>query len=532
MAKDSLLKFNKNLANKYKAGVGLKYLDDYINADILESAIKEFLETNKTKNVSSSDFQQMLSSRTAKDLDWFFNEYITTRKKIDFKIKNIIKTEDSITLTIKNKRNNNMPVSLFSLRNDSVVSKIWVDNIGYKKTITIPRNDADKLVLNYDNTIPEYNLRDNYRTLKKTLFRSKPLQIRIFKDFEDPQYNQLFLMPLVEFKNIYDGLSLGAKLYNKTVLRKGFNYKITPKYGTKSRSLTGSASVFFNQNIENSDLYNVVYGSAMSYSSYAPDLFVRVLSPYVTLSFRDDNDFRSNKFKALNFRYIDISRDPDLDNVSGNNSPDYKVFNIRYINTDPGLINFDKWFTDLQLSKDFGKLSFNFEYRKLFESNRQFNLRFFAGAFIYNNTASDQDYFSFALDRPTDYLFDYNYLGRSEASGIFSQQIIIAEGGFKSKLETPFANQWIATANASTTLWKYIQAYGDIGFVKNKGNSTKFVYDSGIRLNLVTDYFEIYFPVYSNLGWEIGQRNYDEKIRFLFTVDPETLLGLFRRKWY
>jgi hypothetical protein len=168
----------------------------------------------------------------------------------------------------------------------------------------------------------------------------------------------------------------------------------------------------------------------------------------------------------------------------------------------------------------------------LFESNRQFNFRFFAGAFLYNKTDVGSNYFSFALDRPTDYLFDYDYLGRSETSGIFSQQIIIAEGGFKSKLDTPYANQWLTTVNTSTTLWKYIQVYGDIGLVKNKNTNPTFVYDSGLRLDLVTDYFELYFPIYSNLGWEIGQPNYDQKIRFKFTVDPKALLGLFRRKWY
>jgi hypothetical protein len=123
-------------------------------------------------------------------------------------------------------------------------------------------------------------------------------------------------------------------------------------------------------------------------------------------------------------------------------------------------------------------------------------------------------------------------LGRSEASGIFSQQIIIAEGGFKSQLTPAFANQWMTTVNTSASIWKYIEAYGDLGLVKNKGNNPEVVYDSGIRLNLVTDYFELYFPVYSNLGWEIGQERYDQKIRIKFTLDPGALLGLFRRKWY
>jgi hypothetical protein len=90
----------------------------------------------------------------------------------------------------------------------------------------------------------------------------------------------------------------------------------------------------------------------------------------------------------------------------------------------------------------------------------------------------------------------------------------------------------MTTANFSTSIWRYIQAYGDIGLVKNRFNPAKFVYDSGIRLVLVEDYFELFFPIYSNLGWEIAQPNYDQKIRIMFTVDPQVLLGLFRRKWY
>jgi len=532
MAKDSLLRFNKDLANKYKAGIGLKYLDDYINSGILELSIKTFLEQYKLTDTSVEDFENLIKSKTSKNVDWFFEDYVTTRKKIDFKIQNVKKTDDSITLTIKNKRDNKLPVSLFTLKDDSIISKTWIKNITDKKTFSIPRDQSNKLVLNYDNTIPEYNLRNNWKSLKGFFFNNKPLQIRIFKDVEDPYYSQVFMMPLIEYRNIYDGLTLGAKIYNKTFLRKKFSYKLGLQYGTKSQALTGSTSIFYEQNLENTNLYKLTYGINGSYSSYAPDLFVTRATPYLIFNFRDKNDFRSNKFQALNIRYVDITRDQDINNIFGNNEPDYKVFNIRYSNTNYGLINHFESFTDFQTSKDFGKLSFNYEYRKLFESNRQLNLRFFAGVFLYNNNPEDLDYFSFALDRPTDYLFDYNYFGRSESTGIFSQQIIIAEGGFKSQLDTPFANQWISTFNTSTTIWKYIQAYGDIGLVKNKHQNAKFVYDSGIRVNLVTDYFELYFPIYSNLGWEIAQPNYDQKIRILFTLDPQKLLGLFRRRWY
>src|SRR5690606_32709633 len=151
---------------------------------------------------------------------------------------------------------------------------------------------------------------------------------------------------------------------------------------------------------------------------------------------------------------------------------------------------------DYEAASQFQKISATAEYRKLFLSNRQVNFRLFAGTFLKNNTDPGSDYFSFALDRPTDYMFDYNYYGRSESSGLFSQQIIIAEGGFKSKMETPYANRWITTLNAGTNIWRWIHLYGDVGMVNNKYLGTQVFYDSGIRVSLVDDFFEFYFPLY------------------------------------
>jgi hypothetical protein len=72
-----------------------------------------------------------------------------------------------------------------------------------------------------------------------------------------------------------------------------------------------------------------------------------------------------------------------------------------------------------------------------------------------------------------------------------------------------------------------------LGVLNTKTNkSFKMVYDSGVRLNIIADYFEIYFPIKSSSGLEIKSANYNEKIRFLFTFEPDVLLGLFRRKWY
>ena len=232
----------------------------------------------------------------------------------------------------------------------------------------------------------------------------------------------------------------------------------------------------------------------------------------------------------INIRNVNVYRDTDP--LDPEQEPNYNVFNVQYVFSNPNMINHHKNTLDFQLSSKFSKVATTFEYRKLFLNNRQLNLRLYAGLFLYNKTEIDDDFFSFALDRPTDYLFDYNYYGRSEASGLFSQQIIIAEGGFKSKIEPSFSNSWITTLNASTNIWKWIYAYGDVGLIHNKGRGTNAVFDTGVRLSFVADYFELYFPLYSTLGWEPGLPGYDERVRFIVTLDIKTLFGLFTREWY
>jgi hypothetical protein len=51
-----------------------------------------------------------------------------------------------------------------------------------------------------------------------------------------------------------------------------------------------------------------------------------------------------------------------------------------------------------------------------------------------------------------------------QKTAVFSQQLIIAEGGFKSKLDTPYANQWMMTTLMRATAFGTGEVYGDAGF--------------------------------------------------------------------
>ena len=525
--KNRLIKFNEQISSKYRAGLSLNYLDNYLGENIVLSSIQEFIHENQYISSNSRQFETIIEKNTPKDIDWFFRTMVETRDLVDYKFGKVSKTKDSISVKIINKTNTNAPISLYQLKNNEVVNKIWLNNISTDSTIVIPRLESDKLVLNYNNEVPEYNLRNNWKSLKGFFFNNRPIKFNFMKDLEEPHYNQIFYVPEVEF-NAYDGIAIGMKLSNRSMLNKPFSFTATPMYSSNTGKFVGKATFFIDDNIrDEGKLYNIRYILRGSQFHYAPDATYTNLVPTIQFFFRDKN-LRSNKNEFIQLRQVYINREASP--FITENTENYNVFNAKYGNFQSEGTKHFSFSNDLQISSKFGKIATEVHYRKLFENNRQISLRFYAGAFMFSSTNSD--FFSFGLDRPNDYMFDYSLLGRSETTGIYSQQYVYAEGGFKSKLDTRFANQWMTTVNGTFNIWNWIQVYGDAGMFKNQYSSAKFAYDSGLHLNLVPDYFELFLPVYSSNGFALDDVNYGQQIRFVVTLSPKTLISLFTRKWF
>ena len=526
-ARNTFIKFNEQIAGRYRSGLSFAYLDDYLGNSVVPDAMAKFYELNKTRQTNRSDFENLLTNASGKDLGWFFDTVIGTRDLIDYKITGVKKDDSMLEVTVKNRTGTTVPVALYGLNKGEVVSKQYLENIKTDSTFVMPRASTDKLVLNYSNSIPEYNARNNWYSLNRFLF-NRPLKFTFFQDLEDPRYNQVFYVPSFVY-NLYDGVSIGLRFHNKSLLEKPFIFDIEPTYSSNTKTLIGSASFLVNQYVrDGGSLYNVRYSVGGSTYHYAPDAAYIKLTPAISFRFRDE-DIRKNKKQNLLFRYVMVDRESSVYAATTQQNENYSIFNARYSSYEAEITRQFSYLTDVQLASNFGKLSGEFQFRRLFNDNRQINLRIYAGMFMYRSTNSD--FFSFGVDRPNDYMFDYNLYGRSETSGLFSQQYVMAEGGFKSVLDTRLANQWLTTVNGSFNIWNWIEVYGDAGLVKNKYNPAKFIYDSGIRLNLVPDYFELYLPVYSSNGFELNDANYIEKIRFVVTISPSTLINLVKRKW-
>lgn len=523
---DSLSNFNRKIANKYKAGLGIKYLERYLGEETIKNAIISFSRQNAAHKVKSETiFNNII---TSKDLEWFKSNYLQTNKKPDYTIKKVIKKgSDSLDIVIENKRNFTTPIELFGVKDNEVKYQQWLTKIDSTATVTIPKDGFDKLSLNYNSLLPEYNLRNNWKNVDKKLI-TRPLQIRFSKDLENPYYNQLFYKPVFGY-NYYNGIILGLSFSNKTFLNKSINFKITPSYSTKSNSFSGSYSIRYEYLPENGKVNKIFAGIAGSHFDYAEGLPYNKIVPYAALEFKKKN-YRDISSNVISTSYTFVDKAASITDPQDLETLQYQVFSLGYGYAKPTILNDLRFSTGIEISEKFSKVSVNARYRLLTNANTQFDFRLFAGAFISNNT--NTDFFSFALDRPTDYLFRYDYLGRSETSGFLSQQIIISEGGFKSKLPVPYANQWLTSINTSIGLWRWVEIYNDAALVKNKYKNAYFAYENGVRLNFVQDILEVYFPIYSNLGWEVTQPHYASRIRFVLVLKPKKLYNFLRRGFY
>ena len=517
---DSLTRINYKVINPYKSGLALKMLDDYLGDDKVSKSILEFSINNKLKKNNKS-FLNILNENSNSEISWFDN-YINYNDNIDFSIKKIESEENNYKFLIKNSSKLSLPLKITLIDEENKIRSKWLDEFTNDTIIKVGYNS--KVIINSEKYFSENNFSNNYSSTFKT---NKKTKFILFKDFENNSINQIYYIPLFNY-NLYDGLMPGVSFSNTSPIKRPFSYKVIPYYSTKQKELLGKINLKYTEYNKNKDtkLFSVDYFLGASIFHYKDDLSYNTFFPSIVLAFRD-KDLRSNSRQFLSMRYISVFRE---ENTNTDQYPNYNILNLKYITSNSSVEKAFNFKTDLQFNKDFIKSSVTFNYRNYYKSNRQYNIRFFAGKFLKNNTIDD--YFSFSTYRARDYLFSTNLLGRSENSGFYSQQYIGSEGGLKSKINYEFANDYIISLNSGITIWQWIEAYAGIAAIKNLNYSLRTQYETGIRLNLLTDYFELYLPLYSSLGNEFNQADYLSKVRFKISIDPNTLSGLFSRRWF
>ena len=506
-----LTRINEEIASPYHSGVGLIYIESIIGEIEFNELIKNVSNIN-----SREDLNNLFINFPKIDLSWFIYSYIGNRQSIDLKIKKT--AADSFLVTEKN--NIQLPYLVGLLKNDSIIYSRLYEKTG---KIELPEIDFDYIAINPDIKLPEFNRNNNWVYNKSKL---KPLKFKFLADLENPKYRNFFYRPEITY-NLYDGVSPGINLINRGIKNRPLSFEIFTQYASKEKKLIGSANFKYQLNNEIDNNYSTLFNFFYTTNHYNENLRYQVFSPSVIINFRDNKNLRSNVKKSISLSMFNVEKENNPLNKNSLNK--YSIYNLGYYYSDIGIIKYLNTSLNTEFSSNFGKLNLVFDYRKLYNNNRQFQARLYLGKFFWNNNKFDN--FKYNLGRSGGYLFLDNYLGRSERTGLLSQQFIMAGGGFKSFFEDPTTNNFMLTSNLYLGIWKWIEGYLDLGTLKNKNEDPRYFYGTGIRLNLLPDFFELYFPISSSNGFELNDYRYYNNIRFIVSYNLESLGKLFSRRW-
>ena len=508
---NTLTRINEEIASPYHTGVGLIYLENLIGEEKFQSLVNKIVNSESIKKLN-----ELFYDYKENDLRWFIDDYLGSRQSLDLSIR---KTSENL-YRVSEKNNIRVPYSVGLFKNDSI---IYSERFNAYKQIELPKLDYDYVAVNPKVKIPEINQNNNWVYNSKS---TKPLRLRLIGDLDNPKNRNIYIRPEVTY-NLYDGISPGINIINRGVKNKPFTFEIFSQYASNTENLVGALNLKYQVNDEIRKNYSTIYSIQYKTNHYDENLRYHVFFPSIVLNFRDNKDLRSNIVRTFSFSNYTIRKESSESEKFLN---DYSIYNIGHAYSEIDIVKYLRTSFNSQLSKNFGKINFVFDYRKLLDNNRQFQARVYFGKFLWNQNR-DNTYFNYNLSRSGDYLFNGNYIGRSEEDGILSQQFIMAGGGFKSFFENPSTNNFILSTNLNFGIWKWFESYLDLGILKDKNEKSRYFYGTGVRLNILPDFFELYFPVSSNNGFELSQENYSSKIRFIVSYNLESLSKLFTRRW-
>lgn len=522
-----LSNFNEFAVSKFEAGTLLNFVAEKMGKENFEAFLKDYISKNKNKTLIKKDFLDALTISSGYSSE-FLEKYIAQKNRVNFDLKSFEREGNNFKITVSKNTPENIPFKLETINQNNEKTVYWYDT--NKKdnpsTYIVPENDTKKIVLNSNFDFPENNFSDNYLYTKGLFSNSKKLKLKFFTDMPNPEYNEVYLSPKVNWNN-YDKFLVGVKFQNKSLIDRPFLYSAMPFYSTGTGKLTGSFSTLYKIQPPDGFYRTLLLGVSSAYFHYDYELAYKKISLIATMSFNKNPRSQIGRNLTTSYSYFERELSPEM--KLKNDYSKYNLWNVGYIYSESGVIKDKYIFGNLQLMEDFQKISAESYYRWNYAENKKISFRFFGGMFINNKTRNNT--FDFGISKVSNYAFSYNLLAQSANSGIFSQQYVIAEAGFKSLLKDT-SNQFVLSTNIDAHAWKMFNVYADFGVYKNKNVDPKFIWDSGVKLKLVPEFLEIYFPIQSSLGFEPGFKDYGSRIRYTLSINFNSVVGYFRRGWF
>ncbi|WP_228428160.1 aminopeptidase [Chryseobacterium oncorhynchi] len=523
-----LSNFNDMAISSFETGSLFNYSADKIGDSTFNDLVKNYISQNSGKKINPEDFLKELSKKDKSTN--YLTDFFKQKNRVNFKLKRIKKENDSLQIKIARNTDLPIPVKLETETKEGEKKEYWIENKENEriKDFSLPASDnIYKITLNNGYIFPESNYRDNFLYAKGIFSNTKKIKLKLIKDIPNPEYNEIYISPRVRFNNTYDKFLLGVNLKNQSFFDQKFLYSFTPMYSTGTGKLTGSGAVSYSFLPAESIFRSLTFGASGSYFHYDYGLAYRKGSLFSNFNFRKNP--RSTVSRSVGFSYNYFERDLSPLMIANDDYKKYNLWSVGYGYSDNQMIHEKSFSLSAQGMEDFNKITAEGFYRWEFAPKQKLSLRLFAGYFLRNDTRNNL--FDYGISRVSNYTFSYNLLGESASSGLLSQQFILADGGFKSFIPGT-VNQWITSANVDSSVWKIFHVYADAGIYKNKDMPAKFIWDTGVKVRIIPDFLEVYFPIQSSLGFEPSFKDYAKRIRYTLILNLGSIINAARRGWY
>ena len=523
---ENLSNFNASAISHFETGSLFSFIAEKMGRENFDDYLKEYLNKYSGKHIDQKVFLDDLTLASGYSSD-FLGNFIQHKNRVNFKLKRYKKIGTDFQVKVKKNTAQSIPFKLETEEKSGEKQTFWFDTDQSKETVeyNIPQSNAEKIIINDGYIFPEKNFRDNYLYTNGIFANTKKIKLKVFKDIPNPEYNEIYVNPRLNF-NAYDKVLFGLNFKNASLFERKFQYSLTPYFSSGTGQMAGSGGVSYSYQPANSFYRNLDVGVSASHFHYDYDLTYQKITAFVGINFAKNP--RSDIGRSLGFTYNHLEKDLDPNTIQTEYGK-YNLWNLGYGYSDRTLIHERSCNANFQWMEDFQKISTEFAYRWEFAEDKKISMRFFGGYFI-SNTAKN-DLFDYGISRVSNYAFSYGLLGQSATSGLFSQQLILAEGGFKSYLGTT-ANQWITSVNVDSHVWRWFNVYADAGAYKNKHQNAEFIWDTGVKVKVIPDFLEVYFPIQSSLGFEPSFKDYGQRIRFTLVLNFSAITNYFRRGWF
>jgi hypothetical protein len=514
-----------------KAAQGFNYLRAFLGDSLYDYSMHDYYRLWKEKHPQPDDLRKVFESHTEKDLSWFFDDFLGTTKRLDYKIAGF---RDGKVL-IKNRGEIKGPLLISGLRGDSVCSEKWEDGFEGRKWINTSPDNLSEIRIDPNHKMTElFRLNNNIHT--SGIFRRRdPVQVQFLYSLEDPDKRYLIYFPTVAWTRS-DGFLAGVAFHNGTLIPKPVEYSFIPFYAFGTQKLMGYGKISFNKN--------------------RFDSFIRLVS----LSFEgerfgapESQDFKRARIGLDFYLRSGSSTDPFNQKVFGNYTVASDIKQIEsvtqadmlpylqfgYLLDRASAINPFSMLVSFESGNEYKKSSIELNYRYSYEGKKSgLDFRMYAGTLL-GNDPSVPFYGLSASGRSGSelYMYDGVYPDRfTEFPKTFlSRQMTLSEGGLASAVNDSLGySRWICSLSITSTLpgiASKIPVKPFINLLLNdhgigSANKSFFFYEAGLKAG-IWDYFEIYFPFFVSDNIDTLTGSLKNRIRFVFKLNK---LSLFRSK--